>query len=281
MKLKIVTDSTVELTDEEVARYGIQIIPLSSMIENVVYHDDIEITNEVFLQKMKQAAELPKSSQPPVGKFLTAYNALTADGSEVLSIHVTETLSGTVHSAHQAADLADGKVTVIDSQFCARGMAFQVLAAAEFANLASSMEEMLAHLENIKSRTILYISIANLENMIKGGRIGKTMGKLTSLMDIKATLQMTDGKLHSDSKGRGTKSIVKRYKEICQTLHDAPKKVSAIGFTHVGMSDYSTTILDMLKTTFPHIEPMVSYASPSVMTHAGPEAISVQFLLEK
>lgn len=281
MKLKIVTDSTVELTDEEVARYGIQIIPLSSMIENVVYHDDIEITNEVFLQKMKQAAELPKSSQPPVGKFLTAYNALTADGSEVLSIHVTETLSGTVHSAHQAADLADGKVTVIDSQFCARGMAFQVLAAAEFANLASSMEEMLAHLENIKSRTILYISIANLENMIKGGRIGKTMGKLTSLMDIKATLQMTDGKLHSDSKGRGTKSIVKRYKEICKTLHDAPKKVSAIGFTHVGMSDYSTTILDMLKTTFPHIEPMVSYASPSVMTHAGPEAISVQFLLEK
>lgn len=281
MKLKIVTDSTVELTDEEVARYGIQIIPLSSMIDNVIYHDDIEITNEEFLQKMKQSPELPKSSQPPVGKFLTTYNALTADGSEVLSIHVTESLSGTVHSAHQAAALADGKVTVIDSQFCARAMAFQVLAAAEFANLASSIEEMLAHLENIKARTVLYISIANLENMIKGGRIGKTMGKLTSLMDIKATLQMTDGKLHSDSKGRGTKSIVKRYKEICQTLHDAPKKVSAIGFTHVGMSDYSTTILEMLKTTFPHVEPMVSYASPSVMTHAGPEAISVQFLLEK
>jgi len=109
MKLKIVTDSTIELTAEEVARYGIQIIPLSSMIGDVVYHDDIEITNEEFLQKMKQSPELPKSSQPPVGKFLAAYNALTADGSEVLSIHVTETLSGTVHSAHQAATLADGK----------------------------------------------------------------------------------------------------------------------------------------------------------------------------
>lgn len=55
----------------------------------------------------------------------------------------------------------------------------------------------------------------------------------------------------------------------------------SIDFTHVGMSDYSTTILNMLKMTFPHIEPMVSYASPNVMTHAGPEAISVQFLLEK
>lgn len=281
MKLKIVTDSTVELTEEEVSRYGIQIIPLSSMIDNVIYHDDIEITNEEFLQTMKQSPELPKSSQPPVGKFLEAYNELTADGSEVLSIHVTETLSGTVHSAHQAAGLADGKVTVIDSQFCARGMAFQVLAAAEYAKMASSIEEMLAHLEDIKSRTVLYISIANLENMIKGGRIGKTMGKLTSMMDIKATLQMTDGKLHSDSKGRGTKSIVKRYKEISKALHDAPKKVIAIGFTHVGMSDYSTTILELLKSTFPHVEPMVSYASPSVMTHAGPEAISIQFLLEK
>ena len=280
MNLKIVTDSTVELTEEEVSRYGITIIPLSSMIDNVVYHDEIEITNEEFLQKMKQSPELPKSSQPAVGKFLEAYNDLTADGSEVLSIHVTETISGTVHSAHQAAGLANGKVTVIDSEFCARGQAFQVLAAAEFASTASTMEELLTHLEDIKSRTILYISIANLENMIKGGRIGKTMGKLTSLMDIKATLQMTDGKLHSDSKGRGTKSIIKRYKEICQTLHDAPKKVSAIGFTHIGMSDYSTTILTMLKTTFPHVEPMVSYASPSVMTHAGPDAISVQFLLE-
>ncbi len=281
MKLKIVTDSTVELTEEEVSRYGITIVPLSSMIDNVVYHDEIEITNEEFLQKMKQSSELPKSSQPPVGKFLEAYNDLTADGSEVLSIHVTETLSGTVHSAHQAAGLANGKVIVIDSEFCARAQAFQVLAAAEFASTASTMEELLAHLEDIKSRTILYISIANLENMIKGGRIGKTMGKLTSLMDIKATLQMTNGKLHSDSKGRGTKSIVKRYKEICQTLHDAPKKVSAIGFTHIGMSDYSTTILAMLKSTFPHVEPMVSYACPSVMTHAGPDAISVQFLLEK
>lgn len=280
MKLKVVTDSTVELTNEEITRYGITIVPLSSMINNVTYHDDIELSNEEFLLKMKQSPELPKSSQPPVGKFLDAYNQLTADGSEVLSIHVTETISGTVHSAHQAAGLANGKVTVIDSEFCARGQAFQVLAAAEFASTASTMEELVTHLEDIKSRTILYISIANLENMIKGGRIGKTMGKLTSLMDIKATLQMTDGKLHSDSKGRGTKSIIKRYKEICQTLHDAPKKVSAIGFTHIGMSDYSTTILTMLKTTFPHVEPMVSYASPSVMTHAGPDAISVQFLLE-
>ena len=167
MNLKIVTDSTVELTEEEVSRYGITIIPLSSMIDNVVYHDEIEITNEEFLQKMKQSPELPKSSQPAVGKFLEAYNDLTADGSEVLSIHVTETISGTVHSAHQAAGLANGKVTVIDSEFCARGQAFQVLAAAEFASTASTMEELVTHLEDIKSRTILYISIANLVNLKK------------------------------------------------------------------------------------------------------------------
>ena len=79
MKLKIVTDSTVELTDEETARYGITIVPLSSTIDGVVYHDDIEITNEEFLQKMQQSPTLPKSSQPPVGKFLETYNTLTAD----------------------------------------------------------------------------------------------------------------------------------------------------------------------------------------------------------
>ena len=81
MKLKVVTDSTVELTNEEITRYGITIVPLSSMINNVTYHDDIELSNEEFLLKMKQSPELPKSSQPPVGKFLDAYNQLTSDGS--------------------------------------------------------------------------------------------------------------------------------------------------------------------------------------------------------
>ena len=280
-KFKIVTDSTVELSNEEIKQYSITVVPLSSMIANILYYDGVTITKAEFLEKMKKSHELPKSSQPAMGTFLDTYNELTADGSAVLSIHVAETLSGTVNSAHQAANLTHGKVTVIDSEFCARAMAFQVLEAAKCAEAGLSIEETLQRLEEIKKRTLLYITVVDLENMIKGGRIGKTMGRVTSWLNIKANLQMINGVLTPDMKGRGTKSIVKRYEEIIAELKKNHVEMEAIGVTHAGLSDYSDQIIRMLQEAFPEAEFFISYASASVMTHAGPDAISVQFLTKK
>lgn len=277
---KIVTDSTTELSAEEIDRYGITVIPLSSMIENVIYYDGITITKPEFLEKMMNTKELPKSSQPSMGTFLDKYNELTMDGSEVLSIHVTETLSGTVNSAHQAAKLAHGKVTAIDSQFCARAAAFQVLEAAKCSAEGLTVAEALPRIQAVKERTLLYICIVNLENMVKGGRIGKTMGRITTLLNIKANLKMIDGALTTDVKGRGTKSIVKRYEEIIAELKQKYSDVEAIGITHDGLSDYSNQIIGMLKNAFPNAQMHTPYASASVMTHAGPEAVSFQFLIK-
>ncbi len=80
-KFKIVTDSTVELSNEEIKQYGITVVPLSSMIANILYYDGVTITKAEFLEKMKKSHELPKSSQPAMGTFLDTYNELTADGS--------------------------------------------------------------------------------------------------------------------------------------------------------------------------------------------------------
>ncbi|CZQ84872.1 degv [Trichococcus palustris] len=280
-KFKIVTDSTVELSNEEIKQYSITVVPLSSMIANILYYDGVTITKAEFLEKMKKSHELPKSSQPAMGTFLDTYNELTAEGSEVLSIHVAETLSGTVNSAHQAANLTHGKVTVIDSEFCARAMAFQVLEAAKCAEAGLSIKETLQRLEEIKKRTLLYITVVDLENMIKGGRIGKTMGRVTSWLNIKANLQMIDGVLTPDMRGRGTKSIVKRYEAIIAELKKNHVEMEAIGVTHTGLSDYSDQIIRMLQEAFPKAEFFISYASASVITHAGPNAISVQFLTKK
>jgi len=277
-KFKIVTDSTVELSSEEIKQYGITIVPLSSMIDTVVYYDGVTITKAEFLEKMKHTPELPKSSQPAVGTFLDTYTDLTANGDDVLSIHVTETLSGTVNTAHQAAKILKGKVTVIDSGFCARAMAFQVLEAAKCAEAGLTVQETLSRLEEVKKRTILYISIVTLENMVKGGRIGKTMGRVTGWLNVKVNLQMIDGVLTPDMKGRGTKAVIKRYKEIIAELQKNYAGIEAIGITHAGLSDYSNQIIQMLQDAFPEAELFTSYASASVMTHAGPDAISVQFL---
>ena len=101
-KIKIACDSSAGLTDEEIQKYGITIIPLSVMIDGTVYIERETITNEQFPKMMKNAKSLPKTSQPPIGKFVDVFDELGADGSEVLCVSMMESISGTVHAAEQA-----------------------------------------------------------------------------------------------------------------------------------------------------------------------------------
>ncbi|MER1685935.1 DegV family EDD domain-containing protein, partial [Enterobacter hormaechei] len=96
--IKIVTDSSVQLTPEEISQHNITVVPLTNMIDNTVYIDGETMTREDFMDEMEAAQNLPKNSQPAIGTFTDVFDKLTADGSQVLSIHMTETISGTVNS---------------------------------------------------------------------------------------------------------------------------------------------------------------------------------------
>ncbi len=277
-KFKVVTDSSVHLTQAEIDQYGITILPLSTLLDGQVYQDGSEVEKNVFLDKMRESQELPKTSQPAIGFIVDTYNDLTEDGSDILSIHVTHTLSGTVNGAAQAAQISEGKITVIDSEFCARAMAFQVLEAAKCAEKGLTIEETLPLLKAVRERTTLYISIVDLTNMIRGGRIGKTMGKISQALNIKANLEMVGGALQADAKGRGTKAIVKRYEEILQEMKATGVEIAEVGITHDGLSKYSEKIIAMIREAYPSAKYETAFASASVMSHAGPDAISFQFL---
>ncbi len=112
-KTKIVVDSSA-LTAEEVKKYGITIVPLSVMIDGTIYVEGETITNDQFPKMMAAAKALPQTSQPPIGKFVEAFDRLGADGSDVLCITMMEAISGTVHAAEQAATMSKTKVTVYD-----------------------------------------------------------------------------------------------------------------------------------------------------------------------
>jgi len=116
-KIKIVTDSTADLSEELLREYHISVLPLSISIDGTVYRDRFDIQPDEFIEKMERAAELPKSSQPPLGAFIELYEELTADGSEVISIHLSSQLSGTYQTAVSASNMVDGKITVIDSMY--------------------------------------------------------------------------------------------------------------------------------------------------------------------
>ena len=100
------TDSSVQLTTEEIEKYDITVVPLSISINGKTYIDGVDISRRDFVEKMNESVELPKTSQPPIGRFVDTINNLTADGSEIIGIFLAKSLSGTIDAARQAAEIA-------------------------------------------------------------------------------------------------------------------------------------------------------------------------------
>lgn len=230
-KFKIVTDSSAELGPDEIKELAIHVLPLTVMIDDVVYVDGVTLQKEEFMEKMQQAKALPKTSQPPIGQFVELYDELGKDGSEVISIHMTENLSGTVNTARQAAQLSTTEVTVIDSDFTDRGLSFQVIEAARMALANADKEAILKRIDEVRANTKLYICVVTLENLVKGGRIGRLAGALSSFLNVKVMMEQVKGQLELRVRGRGMKPVNKWLVELQEKLKETPN-IREVSFSY-------------------------------------------------
>lgn len=274
--IKIVTDSSVQLTPEEIAAYHVQVIPLNILIDGQNYIDGIDISKTEFMTKMAAADQLPTTSQPSIGSFLETFDELTADGSQVLAILMSETLSGTVNAARQAASMCEGTVTVVDSDFTDRASAFQVLLAAEEAKNGKDLATILNDLEAIKHKTSLYMSVSNLTNLVKGGRISKVSGMISNLLNIKVILQFKDAKLDAIGKGRGMKTINRFYDELIEKIKALPS-VKMVGISHADDSEFANNLKQRIEAALPDVKVLLAPTSPIIATHTGPGALAVMY----
>lgn len=271
-KIKIVTDSSVTIEPELVKQLDITVVPLSVMIDNVVYSDADLKEEGKFLQLMQESKNLPKTSQPPVGVFAEVFEDLCQDGSQILAIHMSHALSGTVEAARQGASLSTADVTVIDSSFTDQALKFQVVEAAKLAQEGKDMEEILSHVEEVKNHTELYIGVSTLENLVKGGRIGRVSGLLSSLLNIRVVMQMKDHELQPMVKGRGAKTFKKWLDELITLLSD--RSVAEIGISYSGSSDWAKEMKDNLQ---PYVEKPISVLETGsiIQTHTGENAWAI------
>ena len=271
-KIKIVTDSSVTIEPELVKQLDITVVPLSVMIDNVVYSDADLKEEGKFLHLMQESKNLPKTSQPPVGVFAEVFEDLCQDGSQILAIHMSHALSGTVEAARQGASLSTADVTVIDSSFTDQALKFQVVEAAKLAQEGKDMEEILSHVEEVKNHTELYIGVSTLENLVKGGRIGRVTGLLSSLLNIRVVMQMKDHELQPMVKGRGAKTFKKWLDELITLLSD--RSVAEIGISYSGSSDWAKEMKDNLQ---PYVEKPISVLETGsiIQTHTGENAWAI------
>lgn len=270
-KIKIVTDSSITIEPELAKDLNITIVPLTVMIDGVVY-SDANLKEGEFLQLMKSSKNLPKTSQPPVGVFAEIFEDLSAEDVQIISIHMSHALSGTVEAARQGATLAKADVTVVDSSFTDQAMKFQVVEAAKMAKAGATLEEILEKLEEVKTKTELYIGVSTLENLVKGGRIGRVTGLISSLLNIRVVMQMTDHTLSPIIKGRGAKTFKKWLDDLKESLKE--KEIEEIGISYAGGPEFANQMKAELQEFVEKPIPVLETGS-IIQTHTGENAWAV------
>ncbi|WP_159543657.1 DegV family protein [Streptococcus halichoeri] len=277
-KIKIVTDSSITIEPELIDKYDITVVPLSVMVDGKLYSDkDLKQPGQ-FLQLMNTSKDLPKTSQPPVGLFAETYERLVAEGAQaIIAIHLSPALSGTIEASRQGAEIASAPVTVLDSGFTDQALKFQVVTAAKLAQAAADLDTILAKVQEVKEKTVLYIGVSTLENLVKGGRIGRVTGLLSNLLNMRVLMELKNEELKSIAKGRGNKTFFKWLDNYL--AENGARKVSEIGISYAGDDSLAKQIYAKVQPVFQRPISVLETGS-IIQTHTGAGAFAIMIRYE-
>ena len=215
--IALVTDSTCDLPAEIIEKYSIEIVPLTVHFKDDTYYDKIDLENEEFFSMMESAEELPTTSQPSVGLFIDKYQDLADKYDEIISIHISSALSGTIESARlAAAQTEDIKVEIVNSKSTTTGLGFLVLLAAKMIEEGKNIKEIKSTLEKEREKLTIYFTVSELTYLEKGGRIGKAQAFLGSIFNFNPILELSaaTGEITPKEKIRGYKKTNQKMVEL-------------------------------------------------------------------
>ena len=267
-RFAVVTDSTADIAPEIAAENQIDVVPLSVSFGTETLLDG-QLTQEQFFDRMRASANLPTTSQPPVGVFVDAYEKALARAEEVISVHISNRLSGTIESARQAAERFEGKVHVFDSLNLSWGLGWQVLDAASSAASGLQVDEALDRLEAVRRRVQLIVGLDSLDNLARGGRIGKVSALLGAMLNLKVTLTVNeDGEFIPLARSRGEKAGLDHTMEwIAQQMGAHTRGRFAVG--HALSEPRARQLADRISALY-DAEQIVIYRAGSVIcAHTG------------
>jgi len=201
--ISIITDSTSDLPPKiyKDYDYNLTVVPLSVTFNDKTYLDNgIDITPEEFFEMMSSSADMPKASQPTPGNFMQVYKEKLSKGNEIISIHISRKLSGTLNSAELAANQIEKnsekkQISIVDSELVHMPCGFLALRAAELAKKGLSRDEIIKEISIFREKIFSFFIPKSLDNLIKGGRINKIKGKLATMLEIKPILTLKDGEV--------------------------------------------------------------------------------------
>ncbi|MGM0472184.1 MAG: DegV family protein [Bacillota bacterium] len=283
--IKIVTDSTSDLTKGRLDELGVQMIPLTVNFGDTSQADKLELSTADFWQRLIKVDELPTTSQPAVGEFKQCYQELALEYDTIISLHLASELSGTYQTAKLAASAVaekqDVEIKVIDSKSVSLGLGFLVEAAALAVRDGDSAEQIIDRIKQLRNELSLLFSIDTLDYLKQGGRIGKAAAFLGNLFNIKPILQVNDrGEVDFHSKVRGEKRLFKKLKHLVKhqlkkhQLTEQPR----LALLHGRAADKVDKLRSELIELADWKEVVITEIGPVIGTHVGPGALGIVIL---
>lgn len=270
MSVAIVTDSCAYLTPEMIEQHDIKVVSLYVHIDGeAIRESDIADYGEYF-RRLAAARELPTTSQPSIGDFLSVYEPLVGAGHEVISLHLAAGMSGTVNTAEQARQQlgADAeRVHVVDTRVACGAEAMMALTAARTIQRGGDVAAALTRVEQVREAMRFWFALDTLEYLRRGGRIGGAQAWLGSTLKIKPILSVAE-QITPVERVRTSKRAFER---IIALLEDQ-RAAGADGWAvqHIQAPDYAAALLERGHQIFGREPVIVSEIGPVIGTHIGP-----------
>jgi DegV family protein with EDD domain len=282
--MRIVMDDVGDIPAELLEKHNIGVVPVNVIFGTEEYLSGVTIDHATFYEKADQvtAENFPKTAQPTPFQFAEFYKKILAEGEdEILTITVSEKLSGTYASAVQAQkELAgQGALHLFDSQSGSAPMGYMVLEAARMAEAGASAAEILARLRQMRQEMVVIFTIDSLEYAVKGGRVSSMRSLMASLLNIKPIVHLSDGEILELGKVRTRKRAIREIVELVRERADGrPVKFATI---HANAPADAERLYELARPQFEVTEEMMVDMAIPVAINLGPGALGLSIIPEK
>ncbi|MBE9478372.1 MAG: DegV family protein [Chloroflexi bacterium] len=273
--LKVIADSTCNLSQETLDEYDIRIAPIPIQFGDETFEEGVDIDRDLFYKKIEETGIMPTSSQPTPAWFGRYYKELHQQGHSILVITVTGKHSGTFNSATMAKSLApEADVHVFDSKSISLGTGWMVLEAVRAIKAGVAQSDVVSQIEAIRERARLFITPATLKYLQMSGRVGTLQGALASLLSIKPIIHLKDGLLEV---GENVRTRGKALNRLIDHLEEAVGRTAPVNLAviHARAREEGLALLERAKDVFNVQETLFGDLVASLAVHGGPGIIGL------
>ena len=273
MVVKIVTDSTSDISPEIADALGITVVPVYLRFGDEVYQDGVDISSAEFYRRLVTSPVHPATSQPPPQDFATVYSDCSKEAGAIISIHVSAKSSGTCNSALQGRKMTEGKcqIEVVDSRFTSVGLAMVVMAAARLARAGGNLQSVLEETHRTISQVRMLGVFDTVKYLVLGGRVSKAVGMVASMLQIKPLLTFKDGEVVRAGLVRTFSSGMDRLYEFVER---APA-IQELAIAYSTVPEQANQLRARLGSIFPEEKIYVTQLGTALGVHGGPGAIAL------